>query len=185
MTEYRVVVIGAPYVGKSSFIIRYVQRFFAHSYDPTIEDLYRKQIEVDNENLLLTIIDTIAQDSYTILRDKTYRSGHGFVMIYSITSEASLEELFVSREQIERVKEGERIAMVIAGNKSDLETERKVSLTKVQQIASQWECPFLEVSAKLDINIDEVIISLVREIKKCTQQPLTETRKNKKKCIIL
>lgn len=54
------------------------------------------------------------------------RMGQGFLLVYSITSRSSFEELSVLREQILRVKDVESVPMVISGNKVDLEEERQV-----------------------------------------------------------
>jgi GTPase SAR1 family protein len=40
-------VLGAGGVGKSCLTAQFVQNVWIESYDPTIEDSYRKQIEVD------------------------------------------------------------------------------------------------------------------------------------------
>lgn len=45
--EYHIVVLGAGGVGKSCLTAQFVQNVWIESYDPTIEDSYRKQIEVD------------------------------------------------------------------------------------------------------------------------------------------
>ncbi|XP_052769779.1 circularly permutated Ras protein 1-like [Mya arenaria] len=44
--EYKVVILGSGGVGKSSVTIRYVSNDFVDSYDPTIEDSYRKYVRI-------------------------------------------------------------------------------------------------------------------------------------------
>ncbi|XP_053394854.1 circularly permutated Ras protein 1-like isoform X4 [Mercenaria mercenaria] len=44
--EYKVVILGSGGVGKSSVTVRYVSNTFVDSYDPTIEDSYRKHVIV-------------------------------------------------------------------------------------------------------------------------------------------
>ena len=49
------------------------------------------------------------------------RSGQGFLCVYSITNHGSFEEIAAFREQILRVKDADRVPMVIVGNKCDLD----------------------------------------------------------------
>jgi len=74
-------------------------------YDPTIEDSYRKQVEIDQETCLLDILDTAGQEEFSAMRDQYMRTGQGFLCVYAITSRSSFEEISAFREQILRVKE--------------------------------------------------------------------------------
>ena len=38
--------------------MQFVQNVFVEKYDPTIEDSYRKNLDIDNESYLLEILDT-------------------------------------------------------------------------------------------------------------------------------
>ena len=46
--------------------------------------------------------------------------------------------------------------MILVGNKCDLEDERVVGKDQGQNLARQWNCAFLETSAKSKINVNEV-----------------------------
>jgi len=46
MREFKVVVLGSGGVGKSALTVQFVSNKFILKYDPTIEDFYRKEIEV-------------------------------------------------------------------------------------------------------------------------------------------
>ena len=39
-------------------------------YDPTIEDSYRKQAEIDGETAVLDILDTAGQEEYSSMQDQ-------------------------------------------------------------------------------------------------------------------
>lgn len=58
MREYKLVVLGSGGVGKSALTVQFVQGIFIGKYDPTIEDCYRKIIELDGINCMLEILDT-------------------------------------------------------------------------------------------------------------------------------
>lgn len=43
---------------KGAITVQFVQGIFVEKYDPTIEDSYRKPVEVDNNQYMLEILDT-------------------------------------------------------------------------------------------------------------------------------
>lgn len=49
--EFKVVVLGSGGVGKSALTVKFVSGTFVDRYDPTIEDFYRKEIEVSEKQL--------------------------------------------------------------------------------------------------------------------------------------
>jgi GTPase SAR1 family protein len=55
------------------------------------------------------------------------RTGEGFLLVYSITSRQSFEEILTFQQQILRVKDKDYFPMIVVGNKADLEGEREVS----------------------------------------------------------
>jgi len=100
------------------------------------------------------------------MRDQYMRTGQGFLCVYAITSRSSFEEISAFREQILRVKEEERVPMVLVGNKCDLEDSRVVAASEGADLARSFGCKFLESSAKSRINVEECFFELVREIRK-------------------
>merc|ERR1712116_118790 len=69
MREYKIVVLGSGGVGKSALTVQFVQGIFVEKYDPTIEDSYRKQVEVDSQQCMLEILDTAGTEQFTAMRD--------------------------------------------------------------------------------------------------------------------
>lgn len=53
MREFKVVVLGSGGVGKSALTVQFVSGCFIEKYDPTIEDFYRKEIEVHSSKFHL------------------------------------------------------------------------------------------------------------------------------------
>jgi len=185
MTEYKLVIVGGGGVGKSALTIQLIQNHFIDEYDPTIEDSYRKQVTIDEETCLLDILDTAGQEEYSAMRDQYMRTGQGFLCVYSITSRSSYDEIGSFREQIIRVKDKDRVPMILVGNKCDLDNERQVTINEGQELAKTFNCPFMETSAKSRINVEESFYSLVREIRKDMKgDQVDKTKKKKKQCII-
>ncbi|EMG49328.1 RAS1 Ras-like protein 1 [Candida maltosa Xu316] len=166
LKEYKLVVVGGGGVGKSALTIQLIQSHFVDEYDPTIEDSYRKQCNIDNKQVLLDILDTAGQEEYSAMREQYMRTGEGFLLVYSINSLNSFQELNTFYDQILRVKDSDYVPVLVVGNKCDLEMERQVSYEDGLALANSFNCPFLETSAKQRINVEEAFYGLVRHINK-------------------
>jgi len=169
--EVKIVMLGNGGVGKSAITFRFIQNKFVESYNPTIEDSYRKQIKVGNLNLVLDILDTAGQEEYTELREVYMRGGEGFVIVYSITDKKSFQEVSEFRDRTLRVKDKDKVPMLLIGNKADLEDQRVVSRDEGEELARQFDVPLIETSAQTGQNTDEVFYEIARLI---TQQPVAK-----------
>jgi GTPase KRas protein len=165
-TEYKLVILGGGGVGKSALTIQLVQSHFIDEYDPTIEDSYRKQVSIDDEVCLLDILDTAGQEEYSAMRDQYMQGGEGFIVVYAINSRDAFDEVTTFRDQILRVKDADKVPMVICGNKCDLAEDRQVTKAEGEELARSFGVPFFETSALSRINVDESFFELVREIRK-------------------
>ena len=181
MTEYKLGVIGGGGVGKSALTIKYLRNYFIDEYDPTIEDRYLKQVTIDGDTCLLDIVDYAGQDEYSAMRDQFVRVLPGFICVYAITSRSSFEEISTFRELIVQVKDDDKVPMILAGNKCDLEEERQVGTVEGHNLAVFYGCPFYETSAKQNFNVEEIFFELVREIRKYGYNKSMPAAKPKKK----
>lgn len=183
--EYKLVIVGGGGVGKSALTVQFIQNHFINEYDPTIEDSYRKQVNIDGtQTCLLDILDTAGQEEYSAMRDQYMRTGQGFICVYSITSLQTFEELTTFREQILRVKDKDIVPMVLCGNKCDLESSRQVSTQMGKELANCYGCPFFETSARTRICVDDVFFEFVRAIKRM-EEPKKKSIRRRKDCLIL
>jgi len=146
-----------------------IQSHFADEYDPTIEDSYRKQCVIDGEAALLDILDTTGQEEYSLKREQYMRTGEGFILVYSITSRQSFEEVITLQQQILRVKTN-NFPVIIVGNRCEKEAERQVPKQEGENLARSLGCSFIEASSKGRINVDRAFYDLVREIRRYEKQ---------------
>lgn len=58
-------------------------------YEPTKADSYRKKVVLDGEEAQIDILDTAGQEDYAAIRDNYFRSGEGFLCVFSITESES------------------------------------------------------------------------------------------------
>uniref|UniRef100_A0A158PCB8 Ras family protein n=1 Tax=Angiostrongylus cantonensis TaxID=6313 RepID=A0A158PCB8_ANGCA len=104
MKEFKLVVCGCGGVGKSALTVQFVQGQFVSSYDATIEDSYRKHLVIDGEDCRVEILDTAGTEQFSGLRDLYVRNGQGFILVYSVNDQDSLDELHEIRNMIVRIK---------------------------------------------------------------------------------
>lgn len=149
-----------------------VQSHFVDEYDPTIEDSYRKPCVIDQEPALLDVLDTAGQEEYSAMREQYMRTGEGFLLVYSITSRSSFEEIGSFYKQILRVKDKDCFPVVLVGNKSDMEASRVISVEEGQALARQFNnCQFIETSAKKRVNVEDAFYDLVRQVRIYNKDP--------------
>eukprot|EP01091_Cochliopodium_minus_P008717 TRINITY_DN201_c0_g1_i2.p1 TRINITY_DN201_c0_g1~~TRINITY_DN201_c0_g1_i2.p1 ORF type:complete len:199 (-),score=60.02 TRINITY_DN201_c0_g1_i2:66-626(-) len=182
-SNFKLCVLGDGAVGKTAFTIQFCASHFVEMYDPTIEDSYTRNLELDGNMCRIEILDTAGQDEFSALRDQWIRESEGFILLYSITSRASFEKLTELLESIKRVKyDLNQIPVVLVGNKCDLDDKREVSHEEAKSFAKYENIDLYEASSKKRINIDESVFHLVRKI----QQDRKPIKGNKKaKCSIL
>ncbi|XP_044732944.1 ras-related protein Ral-a isoform X2 [Chrysoperla carnea] len=162
---HKVIMVGSGGVGKSALTLQFMYDEFVEDYEPTKADSYRKKVVLDGEEVQIDILDTAGQEDYAAIRDNYFRSGEGFLCVFSITEDDSFQATQEFREQILRVKNDENIPFLLVGNKSDLEEKRKVALSEANNRAQQWNVPYVETSAKTRENVDKVFFDLMREIR--------------------
>ncbi|BGP20298.1 Ras-related protein rsr1 [Rhodosporidiobolus nylandii] len=194
--------MGGGGVGKSALTVRFVHQMFVEKYDPTIEDSYRRNLTVDGINVALEVLDTAGTEQFMSLSTLYMRSGDGFLLVFSLTSMESVQELHSIREQIQRIKEAsalpgqqqQRVPLVLVGNKLDLVSERQVPRDVAINLSRSWGgVPFYETSARKEINVTEIFEDVVRQCVKVdhaagsarNRRSGGSGRREKRKCSIL
>ncbi|KAJ7042572.1 ras protein [Mycena alexandri] len=187
MDTWRIAVLGDGGVGKTALAVQ--------TYDPTLEDGYRKQLILDDRMCMVEVIDTAGQDEYATLRDQWIQEGEGFILVYSIRSRSTFDRLQIFRQAVRRIKRGEP-TLLLVGNQCDMVADREVSREEGEALARQFGCEFIETSAKTAQNVDRVFSTILRALRR-TKEPYklegvtpnlaepAETKKKKRKCTIL
>lgn len=93
--------------------------------------------------------------------DNKIRKCDGCLLVFDLTNRDSFEALDYYRENVLRVKYDDNkksTVIMLIGNKSDLIEERKVSKEEAEDRARQYDVQYMETSALLGENIDQVRI---------------------------
>eukprot|EP01091_Cochliopodium_minus_P021350 TRINITY_DN971_c1_g1_i3.p1 TRINITY_DN971_c1_g1~~TRINITY_DN971_c1_g1_i3.p1 ORF type:complete len:147 (+),score=51.27 TRINITY_DN971_c1_g1_i3:858-1298(+) len=116
---------------------------------------------------MVEILDTAGQEEFKALRDQWIRGCEGFIVMYSIDSLSSFEEVnsFIENIEIVMDKRADQLNIIVVGNKCDLEDEREVSTEAGENMAKSINAIFKEASAKTRTNVEESIFDIIRKMR--------------------
>ena len=153
---FRICLIGNICVGKTSLLARYADNSFKESYANTIGVDFRV-ITLKYKDIIakVHIWDTAGNERFKSITINYYRSSHGFIYVYDITSKESFENLDM---WINLTNEncGTNAINFLVGNKSDLEMEREVTKEEGEEFAKKYDLIFIETSAKNNDNVGKL-----------------------------
>ncbi len=164
--DIKVITLGNSAVGKSSFIIKYIDNSFTLYYTATLGiDFKQKKIKLkDGRDVRLRIFDTAGQERYKSVSASFIKKADGVILIYDI---GNLESFEAVENWIKSIREigKDNLPIILVGNKCDLsDDKRMISLKEGQDKADEFNIPFYETSCKEGINIKEVFEKLVDDI---------------------
>ncbi|KAG5678559.1 hypothetical protein PVAND_008224 [Polypedilum vanderplanki] len=163
--KHRVVVMGSAFVGKTQIISQFLYDKFCGRYRQTIEELHRAEYCLPNlSSLTLDILDTSGSISFPAMQALSISTSNAFILVFSVDSEESWNEVIRLREKIIK-KRGQRVPMVICCNKIDLPLEQHQCRREITEaiVKYEWECGYVETSAKDNINIINVFKELLSQ----------------------
>ena len=177
---YKVLLLGDSTVGKTCFLMKYTDKTFQDIHMATIGLDYRlRSMKLKSgKSIKLQIWDTAGQDRFRAITKNYYKGSHGIILIYDITNTQSFENVKTWVNQI-REEASSNVIIYIAGNKVDMEDERKVDREDGEKLAEELGFPFVETSAKNGININETFEDLVERIDKVYGNIPQKPNKNK------
>ncbi|KAF2977425.1 hypothetical protein EK904_012950 [Melospiza melodia maxima] len=98
-------------------------------------------------------------------RSHCLQIGNAYIIVYSVTDRDSFESASELRIHLRRARQAEDIPIILVGNKTDLVRCREVSEEEGQACAAVFDCKFIETSAVLQHNVDELFEGVVRQIR--------------------
>jgi len=106
-------------------------------------------------------MDTAGQERYNSLNESYYKQADCCLLMYDITSRDSFEK--IEDYYIGNIKSYCRkdIKVILLGNKTDLEEDRKVSQDEGKNLAKDNDYIFMESSCKDNYNVSDAFTTLV------------------------
>ena len=164
--SFKVVLRGEGCVGKTSLVLRYTSNQFNDQHLTTIQASYlTMKLTIDSQRVSLAIWDTAGQERYHALGPIYYRDANGALLVYDITDQSSFDRVQNWVKELRKIV-GSDIALIIAGNKCDLERNRVVTIEAAEEYARSVGAIHISTSAKLNKNVAEVFVELAKEMLK-------------------
>ena len=159
--QVNVAILGAAGVGKSALTVRLITGRFLHHYDPTLEDQYHTEMEVDGEAYSVNVLDTAGQEQTNL---RYYLSTSDVLLLaFSLSDLTTLD----SAKEILKFANGfygrqSRLPVLLVGTKQDLAKERKISAEDAMKAAEELNCSYIETSAVSNAGVSEAFQTAVR-----------------------
>ncbi|KAJ5069326.1 ras di-ras and rheb family members of small gtpase superfamily [Anaeramoeba ignava] len=187
-TNIRVAVVGDGGVGKSTLAIRFIQNEFIEEYDPTIEDIYSKEIDWNDSKIKFLVFDSAPQDEFYSYRYYSLRNQEVFLLVYSVTQKNTLNMI---RDLYDRITDyvsdqNKDPFFILVGNKIDLFTKRQVPTHQAKAFADELDFGFIEISAKTGQNVNQLFFQIANAF--CNRKSYIDSlqaKKKKKNCILM
>ena len=165
-------------MGKTSLLVRYVQKTFSDSQEPTVSATYlTKKVRLvgeegssgiggggsDGRMCELNVWDTAGQERFHALGPIYYRDADAAVLVYDITDADSFARVKSWVKELRSIAGGDTTLCVCA-NKIDLERARAVSTADGEAYAKSIGADFFSTSAKADKGVEQAFMSVARAL---------------------
>lgn len=162
MISYKVCMLGAFSVGKTSLVKRYVHSIFNEQYETTIGvKISKHSLNIDEQETQLLIWDIEGKDSFTQINARYLRGSSGVVLVADGTRPESINELFEIHALVR--EHTPHIPVVVMLNKKDLINQWHINEAQYELIKNMgWK--IFESSAKTSENVEQAFFTLAKDM---------------------
>jgi len=167
LSEVKIAVVGAPGVGKSALVVRFLTKRYIGEYDHQSETRYKNEVLVDGDPVIFEICDLCPRHLEDLPSIETLAWADGVLLVYSITERGSFNFIKQVWNIFQEVKSSQSkdVPLVLLGNKGDMVHLRQVSSEEGDILAKDFDCNFREVAAADQVNeIAEAFHDLCRDV---------------------
>ena len=164
LAQFKLVLLGESWVGKSSLVLRFVNGQFHEFQMSTIGAAFlTKTLCLNDTTVKFEIWDTAGQERYHSLAPMYYRGAQAAIVVYDITNADTFARAKMWVRELQRQARPD-IVIALAGNKSDLANRRAVEYEEANGYAEENGLLFMETSAKNANNVNEIFLAIARKL---------------------
>lgn len=162
--SFKFILIGSSGVGKTAILKRLVENTFSSDSQSTIGvEFDSTSVEVDGQQIKLQIWDTAGQERFRSIAKAYFRNAVGVILVFDITERKTFEEINMWLNDVHSLCDP-AAAVLLVGNKSDLEDSRVITLAEAENFAKNHQLSYLETSALNGTNVSEAFLMTATNI---------------------
>ncbi|XP_040213442.1 ras-related protein Rab-17 [Rana temporaria] len=161
---YKLVLLGSSGVGKSSIVVRYLRDEFRDTDCTTGCAFFTQRVYHQGQPLNFEIWDTAGQERYHSVCHLYYRGASAALLVYDITSKETFMRAQLWLQELRKYVFSEEMVIALIGNKTDLNSQRKVSREDAQAFAEQEKLLYMETSAKTAEGVSQAFEAVASQL---------------------
>jgi Ras-related protein Rab-5C len=164
--QFKIILIGATAVGKTSLVTRFTQGRFSPSLNPTVTAAFvSKSVPYMDSRITLNIWDTAGLEEYRSIVPLYFQLADAGILVYDVTCLATFQEVDGWLQELREKSDNDPVLALVA-NKSDLaEANRAVPAGQGDRYAKgQGIHLFMETSACTGDNVLALFDALIARL---------------------
>ena len=163
-TKIRILILGDYSVGKTSLILRYIDKYTEFTMSTIGIDYYTKLLLIDKNYCTVEVWDTAGQERFRTIPKNYYKSSDGIILVFDTSSRKTFENIKNWAKNISDFS-AKNIVCILVGNKID-NYDRQVSKEEAEMLSQEISMKYFEASAKENINVASTFENFAYELYK-------------------
>ena len=166
--SFKVVLVGASGVGKTSLLFAMKYGEFAQDQTSTIGSNFENiKVKTEDKEYLIRLWDTAGQEQYESITKSYFNGANAIFLVFSLINQESFECL---PRWLKHINEAapEHSPVILLGNKLDVEDKERIPEAVINQFVAENKqiSVYLETSAADGTNVSEALYTCIEEILK-------------------
>ena len=160
--------MGPSCVGKTSIITQLLDNQYSEQHTPTLQSMHSCEVETGAAQITLTVEDTGGSfiQEFPAMAEVSLQHADGVILVFSVDDEESFEHLSKLKDLIS--SKHPSLPVVVVGNKTD--KTRVLPMEEIEAtVCMDWECGYVECSAKAKNNLEGVLRELANKARVFSQ----------------
>lgn len=164
--NFRIIMLGPPFSGKTCLIRRYIDRVFSDQYEVTVGfDYKNKKFHYKNHIINLQIFDTAGTENYQAIARNYYNMSFAALIVFDLCNKKFFGSLDYWISNYKEYRDSNKIELIyLIGNKIDLDN-RQIQNKDISDLMEKQKIDkYYEVSAKTGENVDKLFKEIADDL---------------------